>query len=62
MEDCLTISFDYSSTDRPVLLVSRRKGERIKFLNLITDDEAVEIYNKLRGIEAYAKCNIKNIF
>lgn len=62
MEDWLTITFDYSSSDVPTLLVSRREGERIRFLNSITGDEAVEIYNKLRGIEAYAKCNIKNIF
>lgn len=60
MEDCLVITFDYApSTDIPHLLVSRREGERIRFLNSITGDEAVELYNKLRGIEAYAKYNPK---
>lgn len=63
MEDCLIITFDYNSpTDIPTLLVSRREGERIRYLNAIDGNEAIEIYNKLRGIEAYAKYNPKGIY
>ena len=63
MEDCLIITFDCNPpTDIPHLLVSRREGERIRVLNSITGDEAVELYNKLRGIEAYAKYNPVGVY
>lgn len=63
MEDLLMISFDCNPPiDIPTLLVSRREGERIRYLNAIDGDEAIEIYNKLRGIEAYARYNPKGIY
>ena len=49
VEDCLIISVDFSPHDKDYLVVARRNGDTTHFINILTDDEAVEIYNKLIG-------------
>lgn len=54
MEDCLTITYDCCSPDNASLCVARKEKDEIRVLNIIYGSEAVELYNKLRGIETYA--------
>ena len=50
IEDCLTIGVDFNAFDNSgCLVVTRRKGEDVCVINMIRDDEALEIYNKLIG-------------
>lgn len=47
VEDCLIIGVDFSPYDHDCLVVARRNGDKTYIINKFTDDEAVEIYNKL---------------
>ena len=49
VEDCLIIGVDFSPYDKGCLVVARRNGDKTYIINKLTDDEAVEIYNKLIG-------------
>ena len=51
VEDVLTIGVDFSPNDRDMISVIRRKGNELYVVNVLTDEEAVEVYNKLIGIE-----------
>lgn len=62
MEDFLMVTFDCCSSDAATLSVARREGDKIRVLNIIHGDEAVKVYNKLRGIEAYAKYNSVGVY
>lgn len=50
MEDCLTITFDYSSSDAPTLCVARKENGSIRFLNTIRGDNAIFAYAWLIGL------------
>lgn len=50
-EDCLIVSVDFSPNDKDYLVVFRRDGDKTYIINKLTDDEAMEIYNKLIGKE-----------
>lgn len=49
VEDCLIIGVDFSPNDKSCMVVARRNGDKTYVVNQLTDDEAVEIYNKLIG-------------
>lgn len=49
IEDCLVIGVDFSLNDSDMLMVMRRKGKETHIINLLKDEEAREIYNKLIG-------------
>ena len=49
ISDALSIGVDFSPNDRDVISVLRRSGDKIYVVNVLTDEEAVEIYNKLIG-------------
>lgn len=49
VEDCLIVSVDFSPYDKDYLVVARRDGDKTYIINTLTDDKAVEIYNKLIG-------------
>ena len=49
VEDCLVIGVDFSPNETDMIVVMRRSGDKTYFINKLTDDEAVEIYNKLIG-------------
>ena len=51
ISDCLTIGVDFSHNDRDMISVIRRKGDEMYVVNVLTDEEAVEVYNKLIGID-----------
>ena len=51
VEDCLIIGVDFSPNDADIMMVMRRKGNETYIINLLKDEEAVEIYNKLIGKE-----------
>ncbi len=50
----LTVTFDKSSEDIPTLIVVRDTGymfgDSVNIINVITGDEAVEIWNKLNKV------------
>ncbi len=48
-EDCLIVSVDFSPYDKDYMVVTRRNGDTTYVVNILTDDKAVEIYNKLIG-------------
>lgn len=47
--DCLIISADFSPTDEYYLAVMRRDHTETRVINLLTNDEALDVYNKLIG-------------
>ncbi len=49
VEDCLIIGVDFSLNDTDMMMVMRRKGKETHIINLLKDEEAREIYNKLIG-------------
>lgn len=49
VEDCLIVGVDFSPYDKDYMIVARRNGDKTYVINTLTDDEAVEIYNKLIG-------------
>lgn len=55
INDSLWIGVDISSKERPALVVTRRHRDEIYVINMITDEEAVEIYNKLIGNNEFKK-------
>ena len=61
-DDRLVITFDYCSPDFASLCVERTEKDMVRVLNIISGNEAIELYNKLRGIEAYERYNPRNIF
>ena len=50
VEDALYIGVDFSPNDKDMISVMRRKGNEIYVVNVLTDEEAVEVYNKLIGV------------
>lgn len=51
IEDCLIIGVDFDSrTDNGVLTVGRHKDGKLYIINILENDEALDIYNKLIGI------------
>lgn len=52
MNDCLIVGVDFSTNDdTDMLIIMRRKGEKAYVVNLLKDEEALEIYNKLIGVK-----------
>lgn len=49
MEDCLTMTYDYSLPDAPTLCVARKEKDKVKVLNIIHGDEAFYGYAWLTG-------------
>ena len=49
VSDALSIGVDFSPNERDVLVVMRKTGDEIYVVNMLKDEEAVEIYNKLIG-------------
>lgn len=49
IEDYLVVGVDFSLSDTDMLMVMRRKGKETHIINLLKDDEAREVYNKLIG-------------
>lgn len=49
MNDCLIITYDLNSDDRPTLLVARQEGKRTRVLNVIHGDQAFGVYHYLTG-------------
>lgn len=49
IEDCLTVVFDYNPPDMPVMVIAREDGEKIKSVNSLIGNEALEVYKKLVG-------------
>lgn len=48
-QDSLRIEIDFSFEDNDVLIVMRRNGNEHYIINMLKNDEAREIYNKLIG-------------
>ena len=55
IEDCFVIGVDFSPNDTDMLMVMRRKGDETYIVNLLKDEEALDIYNKLIG-KPYSIC------
>lgn len=57
----ITVTFDKSSEDIPTLMIARDRGylfgDSMDIINVITGDEAVELWNKLNKI---TKFEVKN--
>ena len=53
VEDCLIVGVDFSPNDKDYIVVTRRNGDTTCVINILTDDEAIEIYNKLIGKDKY---------
>ena len=51
VEDCLIISVDFTPHDTDMMMVMRRKGKETHIINLLKDEDAREVYNKLIGDE-----------
>lgn len=51
VEDCLIIGVDFSQNDTDMMMVMRRNGDETYIINLLKDEEAREIYNKLIGVK-----------
>ena len=49
ISDALQIGVDFSPNDADMMMVMRRKGTDTYIVNVLEDDEAVEVYNKLIG-------------
>ena len=49
MEDCLVATYDCCSSDAAALCIARRERDKVRVLNIIHGDEAVQTYNKLVG-------------
>jgi hypothetical protein len=50
IEDCLVIGVDFDSrTDNGVITVGRHQDEKLYIINVLENDEALDIYNKLIG-------------
>ena len=49
VSDELTISVDFSPSDEDCMVVARRKGDEVYIINMLANEEAIEIYNKLIG-------------
>ena len=49
LEDGLLIGVDFNENDKNTLAVFRKEDEDLIVVNMITDDEALEIYKKLIG-------------
>lgn len=49
VEDCLVIGVDFSQNDADMMMVMRRKGNETYIINMLKNEEAREIYNKLIG-------------
>lgn len=49
--DCLLVGVDFSPNDTDMMMVMRRKGDEIYIVNLLKDEEALDIYNKLIGVK-----------
>ena len=55
IECCLIVSVDISSEDGDMLIVARNKDNALHVINVLNNEEAVEIYNKLIGNDAVNK-------
>lgn len=52
IEDCLTIGVDFDSrTNYGVVTVGRHKNGKLYIINVLENDEARELYNKLIGVK-----------
>ena len=52
IDDCLHIGVDFNSLDNSgCLAVIRKNGEQFYVVNMLRDNEALEVYNKLIGKE-----------
>lgn len=51
VEDCLIIGVDFSFNDTDVMMIMRRKDDETHIINLLKDEEAREVYNKLIGVK-----------
>lgn len=49
VEDRSIIGVDFSPNDKDMISVMRRKGNDTYVINVLTDEEAREVYNKLIG-------------
>lgn len=56
INDCLYIGVDFAPNDTDMIMVMRRKGEETHIINLLKDEEAREVYNKLIG-KPYSICD-----
>lgn len=50
VEDMLYVAVDFCPNDTDMMMVMRRKGDETYIINLLKDEEAVEVYNKLIGV------------
>ena len=49
VSDCLIIGVDFSEKEKDILMVMKREGSINWIVNMLEDDEAREIYDKLIG-------------
>ena len=49
VEDMLYVGADFSPNDEDLLVVMRRKGDKMYVINSFKNDKAVDLYNKLIG-------------
>lgn len=54
------VSFDYADEDIPVLIVGRKCRGRTDIINVFTDDEAEELYQKLTAKKGEVRSNQKD--
>ena len=50
VDDMLYVDVDFSQNDTDMMMISRRKGDEIRIINLLKNEEAREVYNKLIGV------------
>lgn len=51
VEDCLVIGVDFDSrTNNGVVTVGRHQNGKLYIINVLENDEALDIYNKLIGV------------
>ena len=51
VEDCLIIGVDFSSNDTDMMMVMKNESDETHIINLLKDEEAREVYNKLIGVK-----------
>lgn len=47
ISDCLHVGIDFSPNDRDCVVVTRRNGDKTYVVNVLTNEEAREVYDKL---------------
>ena len=51
ISDFLYVGVDFAPNETDMLMVMRRKGDETHIINLLKNEEAREVYNKLIGVK-----------